>query len=252
MEAVRRNYAFSDAHLSRIVAQTALCIQRDLGDFNNFGGMSATTVTDLKALQADFDNIPSDEYFEGFKMIKTEEKEHIRKKLGIKISEAMALVALKYGKDSARYRHFGITGVSGLTDEQIQRACANIMRCAGLYLNDLVTVGFTQALIDELDTLRNDLILALDEQGFAIRDRDIATENRINMGNSLYNELMRFNAVGKAFWKSRNEAKYNDYVIYDEKGSAQDTSDDAMKTTDENAADENLNATNSADENTTA
>lgn len=232
MDALKRNYSFSDGHLLSISTQIIFSINRDLTDFNGFGGMNSTTITHLETLSANFNDIPTDEYYEGLKMVKTEEKDQVRALLNTKISEIMALVGLKYGKGSARYRHFGITIITAQTDEQIQRSCANVIRCANLYLSELNSVGVTQARIDELETLKNHLIAKLDEQGFAIRDRDIATENRISIGNTLYDALIGFMNVGKAFWKSRNEAKYNDYVMYDEKGKSQEDSEDAAKITD--------------------
>jgi hypothetical protein len=235
MDALKRSYSFSDGHLSLISTQIMFAIGRDLTDFDGFGGMTATTITDLDTLTTNFNDIPTDEYYEGLKMVKTEQKDEARALLNTKISEMMALVGLKYGKASARYRHFGITAITAQTDEQIQRSCANVIRCATLYLLDLASVGVTQARIDELETLKANLILGLDEQGFAIRDRDIATENRISAGNTLYDALIGFMNVGKAFWKSRNEAKYNDYVMYDEKGKPQDDTEELTKVADTTA-----------------
>lgn len=235
MDALKRSYSFSDGHLSFVSTQIIFSIDRDITDFDGFGGMNATTITDLEALSANFNNIPTDEYYEGLKMVKTEEKDEARALLNTKISEMMALVGLKYGKASARYRHFGITAITAQTDEQIQRSCANVIRCANLYLTDLASVGVTQARIDELETLKGNLIVGLDGQGFAIRDRDIATENRISMGNTLYDALIGFMNVGKAFWKSRNEAKYNDYVMYDDVGKKQDDTEEIIKIAEETA-----------------
>ena len=156
-------------------------------------------------------------------MIKTEEKDRARETLNTKISEMMALVALRFGKSSAHYRHFGVHNIVNLSDEQVQRTCANVVRCATLYRNDLMEVGVTQPIIDELNFCRNALIIALDAQGFAVRDRDVATEKRILTGNKLYQELIRYMNVGKTFWKTRNEAKYNDYIMYDESGKTIET-----------------------------
>ena len=243
MDALKRSYSFSDGHLSSVSTQIIFSIDRDLTDFDGFGGMNAVTITDLETLSVNFNDIPTDEYYEGLKMVKTEEKDEARALLNTKISEMMALVGLKYGKASARYRHFGITSITAQTDEQIQRSCANVIRCANLYLADLGSVGVTQARIDELEILKTNLITGLDGQGFAIRDRDIATENRISIGNALYDALIGFMNVGKAFWKSRNEAKYNDYVMYDEKGKAQTDPDEIARVADTATDANNVNTT---------
>jgi len=65
---------------------------------------------------------------------------------------------------------------------------------------------FAQNLVDELDTL-------VDEQRFAVKDRDIAVDDRIKKGNALYEKLVELAEYGKSAWLNKNEAKYNDYVI---------------------------------------
>ena len=223
MEIPLRAYRYPDAHLSRVSTQIISSLERDSTDFNTFGGITTSVIQSLRSLYTAFEDIPTDEYYEGFKMVKTEEKNQAREKLNNKINEMMTLVGLRFGKSSAHYRHFGVRNIVSLTDEQIQRTCANVVRCATLYQNDLMEVGVLQHTIEELNSCRNELIAALDAQSFAIRDRDIATEKRILAGNKLYHELIRYMNVGKAFWKTRNEAKYNDYVMYNETGKAIET-----------------------------
>ena len=218
MDVPIRAYRFSDAHLLRISTQIILSFERDLNDFNTFGAINQYTVEYLRHLHAMFEEIPIDEYYEGFKVIKTEEKKKAREKLNSKMSGLMALAALRFGKNSASYRHFGVGKITGLTDEQAQRSCMNVIRCANLYYNELMEIGVSQMMISDLDLCRTELIFCLDEQSFAIRDRDIATEKRIFAGNKLYNELIRYMIVAKMFWKTQNEAKYNDYIMYDESG----------------------------------
>lgn len=48
----------------------------------------------------------------------------------------------------------------------------------------------------------------------AIADREIATEERTEKANLLYADLVKLCTFGKEIWAHSNEAKYNDYVIY--------------------------------------
>ena len=49
----------------------------------------------------------------------------------------------------------------------------------------------------------------------AIRLRDNATEDRIELGNELYKKIVELFDFGKDYWITRDEAKYNDYIISD-------------------------------------
>lgn len=55
----------------------------------------------------------------------------------------------------------------------------------------------------------------IDEVAKGVSDRDIATENRIEALNALYALVMKYAGTGQDIFYEENEAKYNDYVIYD-------------------------------------
>ncbi|MFC2093968.1 hypothetical protein ACFLSV_08725, partial [Bacteroidota bacterium] len=73
--------------------------------------------------------------------------------------------------------------------------------------------------LTELETKCQTLEDALDEQADAIADRDIATEDRIETGNALYDKLINYCSFGQQIWIETDEAKYNDYIIYTSSGS---------------------------------
>ena len=56
--------------------------------------------------------------------------------------------------------------------------------------------------------------------GFFIYEklRDITTEKRIKALNALYKMVAKYTGIGKDIFYETNEAKYNDYVIYDSPG----------------------------------
>ena len=55
----------------------------------------------------------------------------------------------------------------------------------------------------------------METQSDAIADREIGTMLRIKTANEIYGEISRVCDTGKGIWKEVNEAKYNDYIIYD-------------------------------------
>ena len=48
-----------------------------------------------------------------------------------------------------------------------------------------------------------------------VSDRDIATESRVETLNNLYSLLVKYTGIGQDIFYKVNEAKYNDYVLYD-------------------------------------
>lgn len=69
-----------------------------------------------------------------------------------------------------------------------------------------------------IDTLTSQGI-ALDDRIDAvargISDRDVATEGRIETLNTLYSYVTKYAGIGQDIFYEINEAKYNDYVLYD-------------------------------------
>ena len=82
------------------------------------------------------------------------------------------------------------------------------------HLGELATEGLSQDLIDQITTEGGALDNALDALAKGISDRDIATESRIETLNTLYNLLSKYAGIGQDIFYETNEAKYNDYVIY--------------------------------------
>ena len=82
-------------------------------------------------------------------------------------------------------------------------------------LTQLAPQGITATTATALLTAVNSFETEVDDQLDTINDRDIATEARVVKGNSVYAKLIKVANTGKNIWVTTNEAKHNDYVIYD-------------------------------------
>ncbi|WP_263603716.1 hypothetical protein [Chryseobacterium sp. PET-29] len=83
------------------------------------------------------------------------------------------------------------------------------------YLTELSDEGLTSDKINTLIAQREALDLAIDAQAQGISDRDVAAEGRIEALNKLYQLLTKYAGTGQDIFYETNEAKYNDYIIYD-------------------------------------
>ncbi len=102
-----------------------------------------------------------------------------------------------------------------MSDSELEKCGKRVARTATLLLTQLAAEGITAAQIADLKTTAIGFEDAQDNQLDAINDRDIATEERIDAGNALYEKLVKFCNTGKDIWVNASEARYNDYIIYD-------------------------------------
>lgn len=211
---VFRVYNMTDAQLVQTCDNLLNAAERDEVEMS-LRGYSLTRRQQIKILRDDFNDFPPDAYFSSVRLEATENKNISREKLEIKLRSIFVMAANKFGVNTAKYKRFGSTDISRQTDDQLIRNAKLVHLTATSLLNELSSEGLTTTWLSELDTLRQELDNNLDQQKIAERERDIATEERVEKGNILYTELTKLASVGKDIWYSVNESKYNDYLIYD-------------------------------------
>ena len=209
-----RNYNLSDGSLVQVADGILKSIDRDMVEFGS-RGMSPLRYQRLQYLRDKFAETDSDEILEGTKMVATEHKNLLRGKLETALRMLIVIVENRWGRSTAKFRQLGDTHITAMTDENFVRSARVIIRVVELNLMDLMEEGMTNDLVHQAVLLREQFDAAIDAQLVAVRNRDIATEERITRGNELYAELVKATNTGKDIWYSTNEAKYNDYVIYD-------------------------------------
>jgi len=208
-----RDYNFSDGELKQYADEIISSIKRDIVEFSERGA----TATRLNALQQKldiFDELPTDEILEGIKIDATQDKDAARSNAEIAARTILVMAENTFGTESGKYKQFGDAAFSRQSDNQFYRTLKTIKTSADKFLLDLAEEGLTQVVIDNLVGLTTLFDKAIDDQNTAIKSRDIATEERIEAGNTLYTDLVKVCNTGKDIWYNKNEAKYNDYVIY--------------------------------------
>lgn len=198
----------------RFAHQKVNFLKRDIDHFIKFG----YTIDEADAIKTridDFEEIPTDEEFEGDLMIATEKKNKEVLAIREQIRSMMLSVQDKFGKDSAHYKKFRASALTRLTDERLMRTAKRVARVAALSLEDLTPSGLTAADIDTLNQIIDAFEKSFEMQDDAISKREIGTLLRIDESNAIYKTIAKFCETGKGIWKNNNEAKYNDYIIYD-------------------------------------
>ena len=210
---VNRNYNLQDNELIIFANSLINYLTRDLTDFVVFG-LTAEKIAALKTQKEQFEAFPPDISFMGDVMIATDTKAAIREQL-VRILRDIALrVEQKWGLRSGQYKRLDLRPTSHLSDDSLLMSARVVKLKVGDYLTDLAPLGLTQAMIDELGTLTNSFLTAKLAQTDAEGVRAEKTIERMQLGNQLYDSVVRYCDMGKVIYEKVNPAKYNCYVIY--------------------------------------
>ncbi len=189
-------------------------MRRDLVEFEKYG-VTEDSIDSLDSMITEFEAIPTDEELVGDQVIATQAKDAQAEKVKGILGAIMTRVRNKFGAHSGEYRKFGVGEIATLDGGKLGYTAARAHRVAVTYLPQLMSEGLTQEMLTDFDTQIKAFNTRLGAQEDAISDRDIATENRAAKANAIYSLLVKYCDTGKRIWASTNEAKYNDYVIYD-------------------------------------
>ncbi|MBW8523649.1 hypothetical protein K0U91_12795 [Chryseobacterium chendengshani] len=211
---VTRNFKLTDAVLKQKADEMITLIDRDLIEFTD-RGYNAAKKTELTTARNTVDNFPNDEQLEAVKIDLTEQKDAARKALEKSMRSIFNRAENVFGQQSAKYKEFGNAEISQQSDAEIVRVAKIMSLTAEKYLDELADEGLTTDKINTLITQRDILDVAIDAQAQGISDRDVATESRIEALNTLYELLIKYAGIGQDIFYETNEAKYNDYLIYD-------------------------------------
>ncbi len=208
-------FRMSYADLMQLGDKAVLLITRDAVPLLTYGVTPAVKTfisTNTQALK----DFPTDEELEGTVTDATQIKDASADALKVGIRSIMVRVKKGFGESSGKFRKFGTAGMDNMTDNDLLKCGKRVVRMATLFQPALaVPTGLTVAMITALNTKVTDFDNNIDVQDTAVRDRDIATEDRIELGNTLYAKIVEVFDAGKDYWETLDESKYNDYVIYD-------------------------------------
>lgn len=210
---VIRKYNFSDGKLKQLADNLLDLIQRDLSKFEDRGFHSGKQIAFENLIRA-FTLNASDEELEGMKVTTTENKNNAR--LALEKAMRTILLAAKnvFKEGTGRYKEFGNGSLTAQTDEELVRNAQIMESVATKYLHLLQDEGLNGTKLSTFRDLKETFDKSINEQRKAISERDLTTEERIETGNSLYDLVVKYADIGKDIWYDTNEAKYNDYIIY--------------------------------------
>lgn len=221
-----RLYNFSDATLKQLIDQAISFARRDSAEFG-LRGYSSIRLDLIAQQNEDFGNIMSDEEAIAEQMQTTENKDIARNTVEDTMRVIFSMAQNQYGAKSIQYKRFGESNISQQTDNDLVRTARICHKTSTSKLNDLQNEGLTQLFLDNFLADIQAFDTSLDLRQLAVSDREIAKEERVRLGNAVYEEFVKLCNTGKSIWRTSNEAKYSDYVIYDSPSGKSNSPDDA-------------------------
>jgi len=215
---LKANEVFPDFHLKygALTQKSDDLISSAIRDFVDLAlyGMTQAEIDETKTIRNEFADMPTDAELIGDKIGKTEAKAEKSKELRLLINDIVNRVGLKYRKSSWQYRKIRVGDLSRIGDSDLCRSAKATARTMTSLIDENSSMGLSQELLDKLITINQEFDDLIDQQIDAVKERDIITQERRIKANELYKKLLHISETGKAAYMSTNEAKYNDYVIY--------------------------------------
>lgn len=214
MKEAVRTYNFEDAKLSTEASRIKSNAERDDKEFLT-RKVGHTNLTDLQTAIDDFNNYPTDEELQGDVTESTAAKDAISNNLRVMMRPIRNMAEMQYST-GGKYKTFGFGGMDKLDDNNLYRLALHVVRVGTKLLSELAAQGLSEEILTALSDEAAAFHKAMETQEDKIEDRDIATQERVLLGNALYERVVKLASVGKSLFKDKDEARYNDYVLYDE------------------------------------
>lgn len=210
----KRLYNFSDGTLVQLSDAVRGFLNRDLAELSGYA-IDAATLTAMQALRTAFSATSTDVTQVAIVKGLTSAKDAARDAAETILRNLKIKVQGKVGIDPAIVESLGIGNISKETDSDLVRVGENAVIRATALLADLSGTGVDAPYLASVTAILNTFDNAIDAQRQGEASRELVTNDRILKGNALYTEIVRLCDFGKDRYYSTNEAKYNDYVIYE-------------------------------------
>jgi hypothetical protein len=213
LKPLKRKYHMSDGDLLETSGRISYAGDRDLADLATYG-VAAGTITDIDNKSTAFGNHPIDEYYAGLLMEAVADRDAKMFALAEVAESVVFRGEVVWGKGNPAIKKFGWEGYLKKKDGDKIMVCKTVHKVGTDNLALLAPAGLTQAILDDLDTKIGEAVEAIVTKQARVAERDAGTQTRIQLGNTLYEAIVKLADTGKQVYENTDEAKYNDYVIY--------------------------------------
>lgn len=177
-------------------------------------GITADNLDALEALMHAFRASKEDAIYRGLIHQAIEKRNTKRKQLELLGRDIIGIAATVFAKKSGILKSFGFAKASNLSDGKLMIAASTLLSKATEHSTTMIPNGLTLAMLAEFKQLIDELEPLVKNLAAIKSERDINTQNRRTVANSLYTELKRLCFIAANYYKDRDSARYPDYLIY--------------------------------------
>ena len=188
-------------------------LKADIADLAEFG-VTMEKVTAFKAQSDEFELILPDEVYLSVITGAVEEKNAKAAELKEEIRVNYTRVVARWGENSVEARSLGMKGMNELSESELFAFARRFQVLLGRYQPNLVDYGLTPEKLLAFETLTDEFEIAMGNVNDKMLERDAATKARVEKGNALYEQIVKYTEFGKRAFANTDPAKYNEYVIY--------------------------------------
>ncbi|MFA8435452.1 MAG: hypothetical protein ACEPOZ_13110 [Marinifilaceae bacterium] len=220
-----RKFSMTFAELAQRGDRVSILVHRDMEYFNPLG-YTEEFPQKIQSQTDSFKQILPDMFYEGQQMLKTEEKKGYREGLIAQISDLRFRAKLALGENDTRYRLFRFSSLSRMTDKDLVSYAKHVVQTATNLLPELSIRRVDQPMLDQILQHTSLLDTAIDIQAEFMALREQKQVERTAAANELYDRIAEACEVGKKIWENKNQAFYDDYVLYGSHKAAEVTVDE--------------------------
>jgi hypothetical protein len=205
-------YPFTQAELWQRCLDLHPALDRDAADLAK-RGVTALRIQKFKADTAEFGEMEPDTVLKQEGAAVTEDKDAVRVALETAVQMVTGIISVKDDVRSARYKRFGVSDVSSMSDAKLHLAATMLVKQGRKYLAEYQEQGLTEALLTAVETQNAAFVESLAARKEAESTRAGATRARILFGNGLYRQLVQLCAAGDSCWKLTDATRAGEYVV---------------------------------------
>ncbi len=213
-----------------LMAETKLAFARRDQDAFAARGVTAEHITQIEDQINAISKLPSDEELEQNVHGLEQKKNDLRAATTTLIQTALGKVNQVHHDESAEYRAFGARKLYDVGDPGFAMLCDQVSRVGQRELVDgepdeleaYAAAGLTPAEFIAIGAEGDEFRRLMVDIRIATAEREVGTQKRLRLANPAYQALAKLSETGKAIFVSTDEARYNDYVIYDPAPAAED------------------------------
>jgi len=210
---IYKQFRFSIAELCQRADRLIEVYERDRAAFAVYD-YNETVIEEMTSKTTDLKSFASDDYYEGLRMVATDQKNQKRKVLEADICDLRHRVRLVCGVKSSDYGLFCFSKLNVLSDIELVKYGLHLTRVAEPRLDILSKRRVTRDSLDKMISDSDKLASAINVQAKVITNRSEKKIERTRLANELYKIMSELCDVGKVIWRGKNDAFYRDYIIY--------------------------------------